>query len=526
MPSKDELNLIYQNLKVKGLGNLNNDFYWSSSEFNANGAYRQVFTNQGGVDAGWKYFTNGAVRPVRAFAGEKLKIKWSTGDTTNYIMVSPGQTTKYYCTITNGISTCVDSVTVTVGILDTSIIALDPLQVCSNTGSVKMQAGVATSYKWLKDGVVIPGATASVYTALQTGNYRVIVANSVGCTDTSRSLSVSINPLPSGSIQTPVSNFICDGSSIILKTGGGYSYQWYNATMPIIGAIDSSYTANVGGSFSVKYSTQNGCKSTSTNTVILNLIKKPKADFSFDPRCINIPVVFKNLSDTLNSGKVNWLWNLGLGSTSNITTPTKTYNFSGTYNISLNVNSLSCPNLMDSTKKQLIIEPLIVGVNYPIVNAKKSTPINLVARNVGVNYNWIPGIGLNNAQIRNPIATLNNEQLYKINITLASGCSVIDTQLVRVFIGFDVFVPSGFSPDGDGVNDLLRPILIGIKELHYFKVLNRWGQVVYQTNQINAGWDGTFKSMPQPSETYVWLIEAVDDNGEIIRKSGKTTLIR
>jgi gliding motility-associated-like protein len=415
------------------------------------------------------------------------------------------------------------------------IVTVNPLPVVTITpsgntnicegDSVKLTTSNASIYNWYYNTILIPNATLQNYYAKANGDYVVNVSDTNGCSNSAK-ITIVVNKLPVGSIQIPNNNFICDGSSIILKTVAGYFYQWYNGTMPIIGAIDSSYTANVGGSYSVKYSTQNGCKSTSTNTVILNLIKKPKADFSFDPRCINIPVVFKNLSDTLNSGKVNWLWNLGLGSTSNITTPNKTYNLSGTYNISLNVNSLSCPNLMDSTKKQLIIEPLIVGVNYPTVNAKKSTPINLAARNVGVNYNWIPGIGLNNAQIRNPIATLNNEQLYKINITLASGCSVIDTQLVRVFIGFDVFVPSGFSPDGDGVNDLLRPILIGIKELHYFKVLNRWGQVVYQTNQINAGWDGTFKSMPQPSETYVWLIEAVDDNGEIIRKSGKTTLIR
>jgi gliding motility-associated-like protein len=256
------------------------------------------------------------------------------------------------------------------------------------------------------------------------------------------------------------------------------------------------------------------------------LVKKPKVDFSFDPRCVNLPVIFKNLSDSVNSDKVKWAWNLAQGSVSNLSAPTKTYTIPGTYNVSLTAISTNCPALIDSTSKQLIIEPLISAVNYPVINAKKSVQINLAARKIGVIYNWMPSIGLNNSQIANPIATLSNEQLYKISIITAGGCKVIDTQLVRIFTGYDIFVPSGFSPDGDGINDILRPILVGIKELHYFKVLNRWGQSIYQTSQINSGWDGTFKSIAQPSDTYIWLIEAVDENGEIIRKSGKTTLIR
>lgn len=527
LPSKDELNLIYQNLKVKGLGNLNNDFYWSSSEFNVNAAYRQVFTNQGGVDAGWKYFTNGTVRPVRAFAGEKLKVKWSTGDTTNYIMVSPGQTTKYYCTITNGISTCVDSVTVSVGILDTTITALDPLQVCSNTGSVRMQAGVATSYKWLKDGVVIPGATANVYTALQTGNYRVIVVNSVGCTDTSRSLSVSINPLPSGSIQPPVSNIICDGTPILLTASGGNTYQWKLNGVNIPGAIDSSYAAKLSGIYTVTLISKVNCSAPATGSIALTLISKPTVAFSYVNNCVNLPVSFTNTSDVSKSGVVSYAWTFGNGNRSTLVTPVnQIYPTVGNFNIKLIVTPTSCPVLYDSLIKVINIVAPPPGIRYSSMNVLKNVATTLQARNIGTTYAWNPVLGLSNAAISNPIFNFNVGADYQINIVNSAGCKIVDSLLIRVFEKYSVFIPKAFSPDGNGVNDFLRPILVGIKDVKSFRVYSRWGNLLFQTKDVSIGWDGTYNGQLMPTDSYTWVFEGIDLDNKPVISSGKSTLIR
>ncbi len=527
LPSRDELNLIYQNLKVKGLGNLNNDFYWSSSEFNVNGAYRQVFTNQGGVDAGWKYATNAAVRPVRAFTGEKLKIKWSTGDTTNFITVSPSQTTKYYCTISNGISTCVDSVTISVGVLDTSIIALDPLQVCSNNGSVRMQAGVAASYKWLKDGVVIPGATASIYTALQTGNYRVVVANSVGCSDTTRSLSVSINPLPVGSIQTPVSNIICDGSSIVLTASGGDTYQWKLNGVNIPGAIDSSYAAKVAGSYTVTLINRANCSALATGNITLTLISRPTVAFSYVNNCVNVPVSFTNTSDVSKSGTVTYAWTFGNGNRSTIVSPVnQIYPTVGNYNIKLVVTPTACPTLYDSSIKVINVVAPPPGIRYPSLNVLKNVATTLQARNIGTTFTWNPVVGLSNGTISNPVFNFNVGADYQINIVNTAGCKIVDSLLIRVFDKYSVFVPKAFSPDGNGVNDLLRPILVGIKEVRSFRVYSRWGNLLYQTKAVTLGWDGTYNGQLMPTDTYTWVFEGVDLDNKPVLSSGKSTLIR
>jgi gliding motility-associated-like protein len=90
----------------------------------------------------------------------------------------------------------------------------------------------------------------------------------------------------------------------------------------------------------------------------------------------------------------------------------------------------------------------------------------------------------------------------------------------------NVFVPTAFTPNRNGQNDVLRPLLNSITVLNYFRIYNRWGQVVFETKVMGAGWDGTLKGTPQPSETYSWILECVGLNGQIIKRSGRTLLIR
>jgi gliding motility-associated-like protein len=89
-----------------------------------------------------------------------------------------------------------------------------------------------------------------------------------------------------------------------------------------------------------------------------------------------------------------------------------------------------------------------------------------------------------------------------------------------------VYVPTGFTPNGDGRNDVLRPYLAAIKELSFFSVYNRWGQLVFTTNQPGNGWDGTINGIQQPVGTYVWRLKAVDVVGNVYIRQGTTTLIR
>jgi gliding motility-associated-like protein len=94
------------------------------------------------------------------------------------------------------------------------------------------------------------------------------------------------------------------------------------------------------------------------------------------------------------------------------------------------------------------------------------------------------------------------------------------------FAPINIYVPRVFTPNGDGVNDVLKPILVGIETFQYFTVYNRWGNIVYQTTDPNQGWDGTMKGVPQPVETYLWIAAGVDTNGKTIVQKGMTSLVR
>ena len=89
-----------------------------------------------------------------------------------------------------------------------------------------------------------------------------------------------------------------------------------------------------------------------------------------------------------------------------------------------------------------------------------------------------------------------------------------------------VFVPSAFTPNADGLNDVIRPIAVGISHIDYFRIYNRWGQIVFSTTTNGKGWDGNISGQPQGTNTYVWIVHAVDFTGKEFFKKGSVTLIR
>jgi gliding motility-associated-like protein len=90
-----------------------------------------------------------------------------------------------------------------------------------------------------------------------------------------------------------------------------------------------------------------------------------------------------------------------------------------------------------------------------------------------------------------------------------------------------MLIPTGFSPNGDGINDEFKIVKhLNIRSMSYFKVFNRWGEKIYTTTDINKGWDGSYEGQPSPSGVYVWYVEAFTYDNERIVQSGNVTLIR
>jgi gliding motility-associated-like protein len=148
----------------------------------------------------------------------------------------------------------------------------------------------------------------------------------------------------------------------------------------------------------------------------------------------------------------------------------------------------------------------------------------------GTTYQWIPSTGLNNAFIGNPIGIYGASMdtiRYTVLVIDSIGC--VDSAFIKVTVFKTipyVFVPSAFTPNGDGLNDLIRPIAVGIKRINYFSIYNRWGQLLFKTSINGHGWDGRIGGVPQGSNVFVWMVSAVDYLDKPLFLKGTVTLIR
>ena len=95
-----------------------------------------------------------------------------------------------------------------------------------------------------------------------------------------------------------------------------------------------------------------------------------------------------------------------------------------------------------------------------------------------------------------------------------------------VTLDCDIFVPKAWSPNGDGHNDKLLPLSVCITELKYFRIFNRWGKLMFETNAMGNGWDGRLKGQLQVLDSYTWTLRAVGADGRDIHRAGNSLLLR
>ncbi|RYY22279.1 MAG: gliding motility-associated C-terminal domain-containing protein, partial [Chitinophagaceae bacterium] len=125
-----------------------------------------------------------------------------------------------------------------------------------------------------------------------------------------------------------------------------------------------------------------------------------------------------------------------------------------------------------------------------------------------------------------PTALISDNVTYIMRAFTEEGCHAFDTINIKVFkTQPDIFVPNAFNPTGTK-NIVFRPIPVGISSLDYFRVYNRWGQMVFQTSQIGKGWDGTLAGKNQDAGTYVWMVSGKDYTGKTVVKRGSAVLLR
>ncbi len=392
-------------------------------------------------------------------------------------------------------------------------------------GVPKTQTGVTVSpYKW-----ILPANPASARTI------SITHVNDFACVDSVDTVTFvqKINPLPVGQIVSLHGQYICNGIIDTLfvsyPSSDTLQFQWTLNGLSLPGLTTDSIGTLTGGRYNTILTNQYGCVDTAVASVVLTVISQPKLNFTYDSYCINNLINFTNQTDTTFTGPIQWLWDMGDSTTRTTYHATDTYFKGGDRHIRLTATQLYCPanpTFIDST---ISIQFPIAAVRLPSVSAYKGVSTPLAGRSIpGYRYLWTPTRGIDRPDSSSVNFNFQVTQEYLINLISPAGCVTKDSLLVRVFDNnlVDIFVPKSFTPNGDGVNDVLYPYLTGIKTFQYFKVYNRFGKLMFETKNPDAGWNGSFNGTQQPMAIYIWISVGIANDGSTVERRGETLLLR
>ena len=358
------------------------------------------------------------------------------------------------------------------------------------------------------------------------GSYDIkfTVTNQLGCTvDTlTRTITLGSKPrvdfsLSSACTDSPVS--FTDQSSV--DFGFPVIWQWNFSNGMMSDLPDPVATFNTTGPKIISLSVQTnfGCGADTNKTVIFD--QKPLIDFSFTKDCEG-NVQYRSFTWN-NVDVLKWQWNFGDHHSSASPDPEHFFNTNNDYTTSVwAVSTDKC--VSDTIKKIIPINKVYAWAGNDTI-AVKGQALFLHAKG-GTSYQWNPSTGLNNPLVQDPVAILNSSQTYELVVKNQDGCEGKDTVNIKVFNEPDIFVPTAFTPNHDGRNDVLKLIAPGIAQLFYFRIYNRWGQLLFETGNISRGWDGKIGNQPGASGVYIWLVNGIDFKGKRIEKKGIVSLIR
>jgi len=265
-----------------------------------------------------------------------------------------------------------------------------------------------------------------------------------------------------------------------------------------------------------------GCVS-DTVTKTLTIKNLPEINVGMSGACLNEPVSFQAFQTDFLTTINQWNWSFGDGDVSALQNPSHLYSTEGLFTVNTWViDDEGCSSDTASSTLAITKATAFAGNDTIIL---QNVPFQLSGSG-GVIYHWDPPAGLSNPDIANPVATLQDDMTYELTVETQEGCIAKDTIHLEVFKGSAIYVPTGFTPNSDGRNDLLKPRYIGIRKLYYFVIYNRWGQKVFETNNLQQGWDGRIGGKEMGTDSFVWMIKAEDYVGKMYELKGTTTLIR
>jgi gliding motility-associated-like protein len=456
---------------------------------------------------------------------------WNPGAMTgSSVVVSPGSTTTYTVTGTNAAG-CTNTAQVTVTVQPCNVpqvnfVASDTtLCVGDCISFTDLSANSPISWSWTFSGASTTSSTVQnptniCYPSAGTFAVTLTATNANGNGTLTKTGYIVVNPPPPANAGPNAS--ICTGQSTTLIGSGGTTYNWQpgnltGSSVMVAPASTTTYTLTV--------TDANGCTATDNVTITVTACSTPVAaltasdNFICESTCIN----FTDISTGTPTG---WQWSFpgGTPATSTVQNPTNIcYNTPGNYSVTLITTNAFGSDTTTVNAVSVGATPTINAGPFVTIAIGNSTQLNCSGGSG--TFSWSPPTGLSNPNIRNPVASPTVTTTYTVTFTNSFGCTDSDTVTVEVIEAYAIYVPGAFSPNGDGNNDVLFVRGAGIKELT-FVVYDRFGEKVFESSNVNDGWDGTFRGKDMNTGIYVWYVNAVFFNATTQTLKGDISLVR
>jgi gliding motility-associated-like protein len=431
------------------------------------------------------------------------------------------------------------SAKLTIGILsvaDPEDVSVSATSICTNNIATLTATSTVTNpvFRWYGDPglqlLLFVGPSYTTRTLTATITYYVTVSGTdvlENKANNAKSVQVTVTTNTDRLTITPESSpALCPGSSVTLAASTATGYQWYKDGVLISGATAQRYTTNVVGVYTVIGFNANGCPSPASDAITVSNAPVPQASIITADKlsvCSGENAVITSSVATGNQ----WYrdGNLINGATQQTYSATVT----GSYTVIV-TNSNGCRSAA-SNIINVVVNPI---PSSPTLRADGDVKmcqddIRVISTTIPAGYTiqWFSNDVLI-ANAKKDTIHITGARKITAKLVSASGCTSAASNAIttEILCQTGVMMPELFTPNDDGINDVIKPIPLGVKTFRCFKVYDRWGALVFETTDRTKGWDGNYKGKRQPNDSYIWIVEGVDYKGNTIKKTGVFTLVR
>lgn len=443
---------------------------------------------------------------------------WDGGVTDGTAFTPPSGTTTY-TVIGTSAEGCDGTATIDIVVepAPTVVATADATEICEGE-SVTFSGTGTDSYTW--DGGVVNDVP---FTPASDGMFDFTVTGTdatSGCTGTS-TISITVHPTPVVGA-TASSTEVCLGESFTLNGTGALTYTW---TGGVLNGVAFTPVSLGGTTYTVTGTSEYGCTATASINITVIDCEPVVPDFEMKSRaCVGDCI---KIMDTSTGVVASWEWDFGGTAdpaTSTEQHPTICLTTAGTYTVELTTTSSTGTVSSVSNNITVYDNPTMTALLDTIVDVGKPAFLVGATASTGT-FNWSPSKDVDCPTCQSTTAAPEESTNYTVTLVDNNGCRAVDSVMVLVNFVEGVGVPTAFSPNGDGNNDVLYVRGYALAAV-YFAVYNRYGEVVFETSEQNIGWDGKFRGRDENPGVYTWVLQYEFLNGKSGKQKGNTTLIR